>query len=149
MTPLLIFLSGGKSLEQINDFKFGHTSLGNLGQASTECIHHYVRSNHIEALSCNKGRISDLIFAGLMPTEGDFEADYCGKSSLVDEISECTNKFLLRDAFESNFNVLCSGKSKCHLNFVDYIKNTNNLPQMIIYKFFNCFDFQAKIYVQY
>mgnify|MGYP001016137964 CR=1 FL=1 len=44
-------------------------SLANIGQAGPECVQQYIGldRNATEKLSCSRGKISDLIFAGIIP----------------------------------------------------------------------------------
>ena len=73
-------------------------TLGNIGQAGPQCAHHFIGMERTlqEKMTCSKGKISQLKFAGIIPQKeaGDtFELNHCA-SHKEPEIEECTNTYL-------------------------------------------------------
>ena len=87
ITPVI--LQYGKGDFQENS-PFLHHSLGNIGQAQSKCYHQFVGIDKPFLQSCKKGKMSAIVYFGLLP-DNLHEAlnmqgyDYCGK---IDEFDK-------------------------------------------------------------
>ena len=108
--------------------KFARSTLGNLGHAKPVCIHQFLETNVEIMHECNKGKISQLKYLGLLPTIDDpikhyskknivekslLANDFCGDYTESKYVRECTDTYLDKDGIVEYFNEHCKGKDKC------------------------------------
>jgi hypothetical protein len=65
--PILYFYSQGKAFENHNGYGLLMFSLGNLGQAESQCHHQFVGIDKEFEYNCQNGKISELVHFGLIP----------------------------------------------------------------------------------
>ena len=66
-------------------------SLGNLGQASNQCIHQHARYKGTQKKSCRTGELSDLIYVGFLPSSfNESKKNYCGDPNKHTSTKRCT-----------------------------------------------------------
>ena len=99
--PLIIYYSQGKFMKQTTGTWGLYTvSLGNIGQTEPQCIHQYVGLTKEQSFKCNKGRLSELYYYGVIPVRQDedsFSLDHCGPKENHQEVLDCTNSYLDAD----------------------------------------------------
>lgn len=134
------------------------TSIGNLGQSSTECstvnygVHHNI-------ITCPYGSIKQIYSFGVHPKESqqqqaqiqDDESDF-GKSRnkgvpCVNHAGDTCNQFLDLQKMNDTITNECLGKEYCSLsNFKQYFNPQSSNPNDPDYK--KCTDDKAILYVQ-
>jgi len=94
--PVFTLYSHGDAYPE--DQTLARLSLGNIGHAENYCMHQFTSVKEPQHLNCQKGKLSEIKFAGVMPNDilktGDVEPpflyDYCSNNKIHTEIEKCS-----------------------------------------------------------
>lgn len=125
--PVFYLYCTGGAFNSGSESPLALLTLGNLGHAETFCEHTYLSLNGVAHFHCTKGKISNLHFVGLMPSQGGhFEPNYCAEPSKHKEIHSCSTQHLSTAPLKAAFTQQCQGSSTCKFQFHPYINSTTD-----------------------
>ena len=90
--PILIIYGGHKGYKQDATGIFLKSMLGNMGEAYNQCIFNYIEYVTDHKASCQTGKISKLIYSGLMPytpaadETNKNDIDFCGDAEIREDV---------------------------------------------------------------
>ena len=91
--PIMYVYSQGGAFDK--DDPMIRLSLGNLGQASNQCIHQHSQHSGTTKKSCRTGELSDLIHVGFLSSDfSESKKNYCGDPKKFSSTKQCTNQYL-------------------------------------------------------
>ena len=121
-------------------------SLGNLGHAGAFCVHEFIDKEMPQKLECKQGKISPIVYFGLMPSfdvNQKFDYDTCADHTAIPEIKTCTVKHVNSEKLVKDFNQICAGHKHCDFDMKKYFSGSANKHDK------DCDLEFAKMYVQY
>ena len=132
MIPVIIIYHNAEGYNEDILDKIKYTvlpyTLGNLGYSITRCTHQYLSINHPFHLICNRGKISEISYFGLLPFKESkdhqdhaFRKDFCGTPETYERVNHCTSNYLDGDSLKDTYNRDCLGKELCDINLLDFV----------------------------
>jgi len=99
--PVFVFYRKGGAFEGQSGYALNSWTLGNLGHAHGRCFHQFIEFDRLFTHKCSVGKITDLLFLGLIPSEDKAHEnheeaeevetlhayDYCGDPNHIDLVS--------------------------------------------------------------